>query len=89
MGCHTMPHQLQVPIAHRIEPLAYSPNDAAIASSRSRSRIFLALKNGELRARRDGGRTIIEADELQRWIRSFPPVEIGSDNEQRGEHSAA
>lgn len=38
----------------------------------SRTRIFAAIRNGEMIARKAGRQTIIEADELQRWIRSLP-----------------
>lgn len=54
------------------ERLAYSPDDAAIASGRPRSRIFEAIKKGELVARKDGRSVIIEADELRRWIKEMP-----------------
>jgi hypothetical protein len=54
------------------EALAYSPNNAAIVTGRSRSRIFLAIKNKELVARKDGRATLLEAAELERWIKTFP-----------------
>jgi hypothetical protein len=56
------------------DKIALTPNAAAVASGRSRSRIFLAIKNGELSARKDGRATLIEADELKRWIRSLPVI---------------
>jgi excisionase family DNA binding protein len=52
--------------------LAYSPDDAAIAVGRPRSRIFQAIKDGELEARKDGRSVIIEATELLRWIQTMP-----------------
>jgi hypothetical protein len=39
--------------------VAYSPAEAAIASDRSRSRIFLAIKTGQLVARKDGRATLM------------------------------
>ena len=57
--------------------VAYNPAGAAIAAGRSRSRIFLAVKNGELIARKDGRATLIEASELRRWIRSLPTIDSG------------
>jgi hypothetical protein len=48
------------------DKIALTPNAAAVASGRSRSRIFLAIKNRELSARKDGRATVIEADELRR-----------------------
>lgn len=55
-------------------PIAYPPAQAAIASGRTRTRIFGAIKSGELKARKDGKATIIEHDELIRWVRSLPIV---------------
>jgi hypothetical protein len=41
-------------------------------TDRPRPRIRKAIKDGELVARKDGRRLIIEVDELRRWIRSLP-----------------
>jgi len=38
----------------------------------SRTRIFEAIRNGELSARKAGRSTIIEIEELKRWIKSLP-----------------
>ena len=54
--------------------IAYSPVGAALATGRSRSRIFKAIKNKELVARKDGRATLLEADELRRWVRSLPTI---------------
>lgn len=59
----------------RPPPIAYPPAQAAIAAGRTRTRIFGAIKSGELKARKDGKATIIEHDELMRWVRSLPVVE--------------
>jgi hypothetical protein len=56
------------------DQLAFTPAQAGVVSGRSRSRVFLAIKNGELSARKDGRATLIEADELRRWIRSLPAI---------------
>ena len=60
-----------------IVPISYNPEAAAQATGRSRTRIFKAIKNKELVARKDGRATIIEASELRRWIGTLPT--IGSD----------
>jgi hypothetical protein len=49
-----------------------SPEEAAAASGASRTRIFEAIRDGDLTARKAGKITIIEPPELQRWIRSLP-----------------
>ena len=58
--------------------ISYTPNEAAIATGRSRSRIFKAIKEKELVAKKDGRATLIEADELRRWIRNLPAVEAAA-----------
>ena len=54
--------------------IAYTPEQAAVVTGRSRSRIFKAIKDKELTARKDGKATLLEADELLRWLRSLPTV---------------
>jgi hypothetical protein len=56
-------------------PIAYPPAQAAIASGRTRTRIFGAIRSGELKARKDGKATLIEHEELIRWVRSLPVVQ--------------
>jgi hypothetical protein len=53
-------------------PLAYQIEAASDAAGVSRTRIFEAIRNKELTARKAGRVTIIETLELQRWIRSLP-----------------
>lgn len=58
-----------------VELLAYSPEDAAKASSFGRTVIFEAIRNGELVARKRGGRTVITREDLQSWIRAMPKIQ--------------
>lgn len=58
--------------------IAYPPAQAAIAAGRTRTRIFGAIKSGELKAHKDGKATLIEHDELMRWVRSLPVVKPGA-----------
>jgi hypothetical protein len=57
-----------------VERIAYSPQGAALATGRSRTRIFKAIKDKELVAHKDGRATLLEADELRRWVRSLPTI---------------
>lgn len=57
-----------------ISPIAYTPEQAAVVTGRSRSRIFKAIKDEELTARKDGKATLLEADELRRWVRALPTI---------------
>ncbi len=54
--------------------ISYTPEESARVTGRSRTRIFKAIRQGELSARKDGRATIIEAEELRRWVRSFPAM---------------
>jgi hypothetical protein len=58
----------------RVIPIAYTPEKAAIVTGRSRTRIFKAIRDQELCARKDGRATLIETSELARWIQSFPVI---------------
>ncbi len=61
----------------RVPPIAYRISGAVVASGSTRTRVFGAIKNGELKARKDGKATIIEHEELMRWVRSLPVVQRG------------
>jgi excisionase family DNA binding protein len=53
--------------------LALSPSELAESLGVGRSRIFQAIKDGELQARKAGSRTtIIDVAEGLRWFRSLP-----------------
>jgi hypothetical protein len=54
--------------------MAYTPEQAAIVTGRNRTRIFKAIKDEELTARKDGKATLLEADELRRWVQSLPTI---------------
>jgi hypothetical protein len=57
-----------------IDCIAYRPAVAAVVTGRSRSRIFKAIKDKELAARKDGRATLLEASELRRWVQSLPTI---------------
>ncbi len=52
--------------------IAHTIPEAVAVSGVSRSAIYLALKTGELRARKRGTRTLIEDAELRRFIANLP-----------------
>jgi hypothetical protein len=54
--------------------IAHTPERAAALSCRSRSRIFKAIKEKELTARKDGKATLIDDDELRRWVSTFQTI---------------
>jgi hypothetical protein len=64
---------IQANVTGRAIPrLGLNPDEAAAAAGVSRTRIFEAIRDGVLTARKSGKATIIEISELARWIRSLP-----------------
>jgi hypothetical protein len=64
---------IQANVTGRAIPrLGLNPDEAAVAAGVSRTRIFEAIREGALTARKTGKATIVETDELARWIRSLP-----------------
>jgi hypothetical protein len=61
---------------HQISPhvprISLTPEEAALSTGFSRTRIFEAIRSGKLVARGEGKSTIIELTELTRWISSLP-----------------
>jgi hypothetical protein len=64
--------------AEKLKPelpaLAYSPNDIPrmTGGAVSRTRVFDDIKNGKLRAKKAGQRTLIMPEEAQRYINALP-----------------
>lgn len=56
--------------------LGFSVAGAVKASGIARSSLYLAMKDGSLVARKYGKRTIIEADELRRFLATLPLKEV-------------
>lgn len=54
------------------QPIAYGVKDAAAAIGLSRSRIWQLIGEGEIEARKLGGRTVIPAASLNAYLNSAP-----------------
>ena len=52
--------------------IAYAIDTVPIVAGVTRTQVFDAIRANELTARKRGRRTIVEADELRRWIATFP-----------------
>ena len=52
----------------RQEKLAYSIKEVRALTGLSNATIYLHIKNGRLRSTKNGGRTLILAQDLQAWI---------------------
>ena len=58
--------------ARYVPRLALSPREAAVSAGVAQRRIFQAIADERLQARKDGKATLIEVAELARWISSLP-----------------
>jgi excisionase family DNA binding protein len=56
--------------------LAMSVSEAAIETGVGRDKIYGAIKDGRLEARKFGRRTIITLDALERFLCALPPLEL-------------
>ena len=60
------------------DPIAMTVPDAVKASGLSRSALYLALKQGNLTARKAGRRTLIGRAELETYLASLPTFQAGA-----------
>jgi excisionase family DNA binding protein len=56
----------------QIPRLSFTPDEAALSTGVSRTRIFQAIRDEELTARKAGKSTLIEMAELTRWLSTLP-----------------
>jgi excisionase family DNA binding protein len=54
--------------------LVYSLAEARAVAGVGRTTLYKAIRAGELRAIKIGGRTFILADDLHRWLNGMPPI---------------
>lgn len=55
-----------------MERLAYTPEEAVRVSGVSRSRLYEAMRDGRLKARKNGRSTLILAEDLAEFLRALP-----------------
>ena len=58
------------------QKLGFTVEEAAALSAIGRTRIFAAIKDGKLKARKFGRRTVILATDLQAFLDSLPVKEV-------------
>lgn len=58
--------------------ICYRIDEACAATGMGRSALFARIRDGRIKARRDGKFTLIERDELLRYIRSLPTNRVTS-----------
>lgn len=57
--------------------VAHTIDGACEAAGIGRSTLYLAIKNGDLRARKLGSRTLIMDEDLRAWLAALPPLVKG------------
>jgi excisionase family DNA binding protein len=62
----------------KIEKMAFSVNEAAMRAGLGRDRIYNAIRDGALVAKKFGRRTLITADALRRFLDGLPPLRLPS-----------
>jgi excisionase family DNA binding protein len=55
-------------------PLAFGIAEACAAAGVQRTSLYKAIRSGQLRATKCGGRTVILSDDLRRWLEGLPVI---------------
>jgi excisionase family DNA binding protein len=62
----------------KIEKMAFSVDEAAMCAGLGRDKVYAAIRDGNLVARKFGRRTLITADALRRFLDGLPPLRLPS-----------
>jgi excisionase family DNA binding protein len=60
-----------------MQPIAFSIAEACAACHIGRTRIYEAIREGQLSARKHGRRTLIVSADLHRWLENLPAFDAG------------
>lgn len=63
-----------------IGPLAFSVTEAARRAGVGRTLIYETINRGELRVKKLGRRSLVLADDLQRWLSGLPEAKSKKDS---------
>lgn len=58
------------------DKLAHSVDELAVLASCGRDKLYQAIREGQLRARKFGRRTLITAEDAHRFLDSLPRLEL-------------
>jgi excisionase family DNA binding protein len=59
-------------------PIALRISEVCAASRIGRTRVYEAIKRGELRARKNGRATLVLQTDLVEWLNNLPPLQVKS-----------
>jgi excisionase family DNA binding protein len=57
-----------------MQPMALTIAEVCAASRVGRTRVYEAIRAGELTARKHGRRTLVLNDDLRRWLEALPAI---------------
>lgn len=60
------------------DKLAYSVTEAASIIGIGRDKLYDAIRANQLRAKRDGGRTLILRGDLEAYLRALPDLDLSA-----------
>jgi excisionase family DNA binding protein len=58
----------------RTMPAVYTIAEACAVAGIRRTTLYKEIRSGDLRAVKIGGRTVVLADDLRRWLNERPPI---------------
>ena len=60
----------------KFERMAFSLGEITMSTGLGRDKIYDAIRNGELEARKAGRRTLVTADALRRYLANLPTLQL-------------
>ena len=72
-----------------VQPLAYSPVDAADALGIGKTRLYELIAQGSLAAKKTGSRTLIIASSMRAYLESLPEADIKTGLSKKAKDVAA
>lgn len=61
-----------------LSPMALTINEAVVVSRVSRAELYRAISRGDLKAHKNGRRTLILRDELARFLSALPALAVAA-----------
>jgi len=62
--------------------IAFTVDEAARQASLGRDRIYAAIRDGRLEARKAGRRTVVTADAIKRFINALPALKLPQEGDR-------
>ena len=69
------------------ERFAFSVDEAAVRCGLGRDRLYAAIRDGQLAAKKAGRRTLVTAEALRLFIENLPPLQLPTADSPGQEHA--